>query len=158
MGGMDSPAPLPPESGSPVIEPNLGAEEVRKPVKLPPPSVGWAILWTLSFVLLQIPVAIVLSVFLAIVVSVQGRPLDELNLNEIVIYSVPTWTFCAFLASLAVVWFLYRGQVRSKIGWRTMPIHQWLLVALSVLPMIVLSSEVSNWATQILHGPRFAVH
>ncbi len=118
--------------------------------KPPHPNLGWAILWTLALAIVQIAVAIGFLIVLFGFLMAQGRSFQELSGDWLIWIVVPLGTLTNLLFAMLVVGVFFRGQTQTKIGWRGMSPMQWVLVMLSVLPMVVLSSEVTNWAAEYL--------
>lgn len=167
----DKPAPLsnrvsqdipadPMESGELVA-----AEVVEEPVALSPsrrdwmetlsrPHLGWALFWVFVIFTSQLGFGIVHEVGKLASgegLSVTGSngadgPLVSQNSALAVVYA----TFTTMLTAFAIVGGLFRGDVRQRLGLRSVKLGHALLAGFAVLPLAVLASEVTNCASEFL--------
>lgn len=144
----DSDAPL--GTSNPFASPADTSEETPLdlsplPESLPHPQLGWAILWWLGMLIIQVGVGILIAAFL---VTVLRENLESLADYASVMAFLSTLTFA--VVAVGIVLILFRTRAARVIGLRGLSPQQWVLVLLAVFPIQILASEVTNVAHEFL--------
>ncbi len=81
-----------------------------------------------------------------------GGPLDPAALQDSLPMTllIGAGTVGTVLCALLIVAIAYRRQVAAKLALRNPTFTQWAVVVLAVLPLSVLSSELTNWVAWVL--------
>ena len=114
---------------------------------IPHPHLGWAILWVVFLLVAQTVIVMVVALLYLAVLSPANveKLLVENQANMVLVATLAT-----FVTAVLVVGVLYRRHASRRIGLRGMTLWHCILVVLSVLPVQILASEVTNWASTIL--------
>lgn len=146
---------------NPYTTPHEVAEDAEPPAtpikpRLPHPNIGWAIVWVLGFWLFQVIVSLGVILALVVLAFTQGKsaPAEMMeSLEEASVATIPIGTGTAMLFAAAVAWLFYRREFSRRLALRGMSLTQWIAVLLSMLPMAILASEITNCAGEVL--PQF---
>ncbi|MFT5527416.1 MAG: membrane protease YdiL (CAAX protease family) [Pirellulaceae bacterium] len=139
-------------------------EKPAEPVRItffssPQPNMLMAFIWTLGLMFFQVVVGGVFGIGLLLIsafafresISPGGLPPWITNIL------IPVGTLTTLAAAVAVCALYYRGQTKRRIAWRFCSMTQLFLVALSVVPLATVASEVVNWAGEYLPNLNGAV-
>lgn len=128
------------------------AEVVEQPVRLPHPNLLLALLLAALPTVVQIGVGVALVIVSFVVLNaVQGEQLSieqvAERLNPLLL---PIGTLTTMLLALGVAAIGFGRQTARRLGWRNCTLPQWIATVLLVLPLAIVASEASNWASELV--------
>jgi membrane protease YdiL (CAAX protease family) len=95
-------------------------------------------------------VGLLVGVLAVSVFAAMGRRLDDQALGQLIVLMVPVGTLTTLAMALVVALARFGGEAGLRLGWRGFTPLQGVLVILLTAPLAVLSSELTNWADELL--------
>ena len=94
----------------------------QQPVKVPHPHLGWALLWALALIIVQIVLGIGIAIIYLVFLSVKGGRPSFTPPEELILILISVGTLSTFLFSVAVVFGFFEGECGTRLPGAACPV------------------------------------